>query len=58
MNQPCTKRSYADIRQVENVLRNLKREKGYRGKAYVCPQCGLLHIGRKRKDVRKEGKYQ
>jgi hypothetical protein len=51
----CTKRAYVRPKDAEPTLKLMKKD-GYRGRLYVCPDCGLMHIGRKRKTTHQDTK--
>jgi len=49
----CTgKKTFDDRRIAEQHVSRLHRH-GYLGHVYRCTLCGLLHVGRKRKHVRR-----
>lgn len=52
----CTKRRHTTRSAAERALQQRKRiiPGGYPGRVYRCVECGLFHIGRKRKDARKD----
>jgi predicted RNA-binding Zn-ribbon protein involved in translation (DUF1610 family) len=51
---PCKWRTYATWIQANNTLRAMKKMHGFRGAAFVCPVCGLIHIGKNKKVKRQE----
>lgn len=48
---PCTKRAFADPKLARQALARMRR-RGYRGIVYACKHCGMIHLGRKRKETR------
>jgi len=50
----CDKRTYTNYRLAEAAQKRMRQRLGFRGKIYLCPHCGFLHLGRDRKTKRQE----